>query len=515
MQLVAYMDGERVDATEMAHDPWRNLVNHTLYRDLVLLECGLRASRVTRRGRQFFKHYPDVECSIEHKSESPQHLAMKRALKDRINAVPGWSAEVEQAHPERAWIADVMATHTSGKRLAFEVQLSAQSEDEYVRRSQRYVDDHIGPVWVVPDNFDSFRVKLPMIITGFGKTSDLPGTPSALMDLAGYQPLLLNIGLVGRTVDAILHPSFSWRYGTPKYQLEDISNREKACAQAKAEDEARAAREAEEKHLAEQESTRKAIEEASRFAGSATAPDVRGVRPLLAGIRIWACAVRCLKSGHPMLIWRLTEPTPERAAAEPMWRPKSENFKNVRAHVDAWRAAAGNGLAKGEIRQVTGWPIRRTFICPECQEIIQGRWVSALPPAKWSVIAEASVARAQAREVLGRRTPAQSAPAEVKPQPVVQPVHITEGDWRFIGPKRRPYWTAEATDVREIVQRQAAKDAHAARMQQLRDNPRYRVHANGFRFDCTDCGGVFEDDKEGIHADAGCLVRNARSSSWP
>ena len=172
MQLVAYMDGERVDATEMAHDPWRNLVNHPLYRDLVLLECGLRASRVTRRGRQFFKHYPDVECAIEHKSESPHHLAMKRALKDRINAAPGWSAEVEQAHPERTWIADVMATHISGRRLAFEVQLSAQSEDDYVRRSQRYVDDHIGPVWVVPDNFDWFRVKLPMIVRG----SERPAT---------------------------------------------------------------------------------------------------------------------------------------------------------------------------------------------------------------------------------------------------------------------------------------------------------------------------------------------------
>jgi hypothetical protein len=51
-------------------------------------------------------------------------------------------------------------------------------------------------------------------------------------------------------------------------------------------------------------------------------------------------------------------------------------------------------------------------------------------------------------------------------------------------------------------------------MQELRDNPRYRVQANGFRFDCRDCGGVFEDDKEGIHADVRCLIRNVRSSSW-
>jgi hypothetical protein len=106
---------------------------------------------------------------------------MKRALKDRINAAPDWHAEVEHAHPERAWIADVMAVHASGKRLAFEVQLSPQSEEEYIRRSQRYADDRIGAVWIVPDNLDWFRVQLPMIVTSFGKTSDLPSAPGSLI----------------------------------------------------------------------------------------------------------------------------------------------------------------------------------------------------------------------------------------------------------------------------------------------------------------------------------------------
>lgn len=110
------------------------------------------ASRVTRRGRQFFKHYRVADCTIEHKSESDQHLALKRALQDSINATGGWRAEVEHAHPERAWIADVMAIHTSGKRIAFEVQLSSRSEDEYIRRTQRYLDDRIAPVWVVPED---------------------------------------------------------------------------------------------------------------------------------------------------------------------------------------------------------------------------------------------------------------------------------------------------------------------------------------------------------------------------
>jgi hypothetical protein len=93
LQLVAYIDGERFDATEIAHVPWRALVNRPDYEDLVLAECGLRAKRVTSHiGRQYFAHYPSLECPIEHKSESPQHLAVKQALKDRINAPLSFSS---------------------------------------------------------------------------------------------------------------------------------------------------------------------------------------------------------------------------------------------------------------------------------------------------------------------------------------------------------------------------------------------------------------------------------------
>lgn len=524
MQLVAYLNGERVDATEMAHEPWRALGKHPHYKDLVLLECGLRANRVTRRGRQFFKHHSDVACGIEHKSESPQHLAMKTALKDRINAVPGWSAEVEQEHPERAWIADVMATHTNGRRLAFEVQLSLQSEDEYIRRSQRYLDDGVAPVWVVPEHHDEFRVKLPMIATGFGKTSDLPQAPAALMDLARFQSAFGVSALVGTVVEHVLDPSFRWPPGTPRHQLEEIERMDKERAERKAAAEREAAELAEAKRLAEESSARIATSEASRFTEAAFAPDVRAARPVLASTRIWASAVRCLTSGHPMLIWRLTQPTPARAAADPMWRPKSENFENVRAHVDVWLAASGNGLVKAKVYQVKGWPIRRTFVCPECQEIIQGRWVSALPPAKWSVIAEGNVARAQAREVLYRQPPAPPPPAPVIPAAAVKPperiqtVHrpalIQEGDPGFIGPRQWAHWMSEVRDSDELAARLAAKDARAARKRAISENPRYIGSANGFRFQCTDCGEVFEDDNEGIHADARCRTPGARSSGW-
>jgi len=513
VQLVAYLNGERIDATQMAHEQWRALVNDAGYKSLVLVECGLRASRVTLGNRQFPRHHRDVACSIEHKSESEQHLAMKRALKDRINAASGWRAEVEHAHPERAWIADVMAIHASGKRLAFEVQLSPQNEDEYIRRSQRYAGDRVGAVWIVPDDLDWFRVQMPMIVTGFGKSSDLPEAPVSLMDLAHFQPMFGKRTRVGAAVDAVLDPTFRWPYGTPKHQLDEIARLEQMKAKAAAEKQEREAQLAEEKRLTEKKAAFEAAKVADRFIESATAPTVPGVRPVLAGNRIWASAVRCMEAGHPMLIWRLTAPTPSRAT-DP-WMPKSENFANVRGSVDAWLAAAAIGLVKAGIHRLQGLGDRRAFACPECKEIIKGRWVSALPPAKWSLIAEGSVASAEARDVLYRKPPAQpSPPPSEKSQTAVLPVQVGEGDWRFIGPRRKPYWMTEARGTGELPYRLAAKKAHAARMEQLRANPRYRVSPNGFRFECTDCGGMFEDDNEGIHAGAGCLIPGTRRFGW-
>lgn len=48
MQLVAYLNGERLDATEIPHDSWRALRARPDYEDLILVECGTRAKRVTR-----------------------------------------------------------------------------------------------------------------------------------------------------------------------------------------------------------------------------------------------------------------------------------------------------------------------------------------------------------------------------------------------------------------------------------------------------------------------------------
>ncbi|XAS74021.1 hypothetical protein VUN82_09395 [Micrococcaceae bacterium Sec5.1] len=516
VQLVAYLNGERIDATQMAHDHWRGLVNHPLYESLVLLECGLRASRVTRKGRQFFKHYPDVECGFEHKSESAQHLAMKRALKDRIDAVPGWRAEVEHAHPERLWIADVMAFHVSGKRLAFEVQLSAQSEDEYIFRSQRYIDDRVGPVWVVPGNVDWIRVKLPTIVTNFGKSNDLPDDPAALMEASAYQPMVHAIARVGSVVDHVLHPSFRWAHGTPTRQQELLAQEDMKRAQDAETAKLSAAAALTAKLLADEETLRRNARHAAEFVSLAVPPDIISTPAIVAGMNIWASVVKCPGNGHSMLIWRLVEP-PYAVNSRP-YQLDRENYQNVCARVSTWLEKEGHGLPKADIVRFKGLGKRQGFACPECKEIIRERLVAALPRTKWSLIAAGILNRSGRPPVVQEALPSEQGIHRPTPpeEPSRAPIQQTndEVNPRLLGPKSKPLWMLEARGGRDIAERLAAKEAQTARMQTIRDNPRYRASPNGFRFYCTDCGGIFEDDKEGIHADGGCIIPSKRGSGW-
>lgn len=79
-------------------------------------ECGWALCPKPSPNRlRYFAHDPGApECSL--REETEQHRQLKRDLADCCRQVPGWMAELEQAGPERAWRADVLATHTTGNR---------------------------------------------------------------------------------------------------------------------------------------------------------------------------------------------------------------------------------------------------------------------------------------------------------------------------------------------------------------------------------------------------------------
>lgn len=97
----------------------------------------------SRYGTQFFAHARRGVCSSG--QESPEHLRAKEIIARAADHC-GWQANVEHRHPEGRWVADVLVER-SGRRIAFEVQLSSQTAIEIERRDARYRADGVDCVW--------------------------------------------------------------------------------------------------------------------------------------------------------------------------------------------------------------------------------------------------------------------------------------------------------------------------------------------------------------------------------
>jgi competence protein CoiA len=102
-------------------------------------------AKVSPRGTRFFAHDRKVpDCPAA--GETPTHRLLKGMLADAIRTA-GWSAAVE-ATPGSGdvggWRADVLAIDaTTGRRVAFEVQLAALTIADARSRTARYSADEI------------------------------------------------------------------------------------------------------------------------------------------------------------------------------------------------------------------------------------------------------------------------------------------------------------------------------------------------------------------------------------
>lgn len=75
---------------------------------------------------------------------------------------------MEHQHQSREWTVDVLAeSDDSRAKVAFEVQLSPQSPADYFKRTQRYFDSGLFPVWLVPRHLEYHPIKVPVVVTGF------------------------------------------------------------------------------------------------------------------------------------------------------------------------------------------------------------------------------------------------------------------------------------------------------------------------------------------------------------
>jgi competence protein CoiA len=143
---VAQVDGVRTVSIGLGEEDWAALKTAVRRNaGTVLLSCGMPGHpKTSRLGTQFFAHDPGAGCSA-HGSESAAHLLAKQQVVEAARSA-GWSAEPEVAGD--GWVADVLAER-GDTRVAFEIQLSRQTADEYRTRRQRYKDAKIRGAWFV------------------------------------------------------------------------------------------------------------------------------------------------------------------------------------------------------------------------------------------------------------------------------------------------------------------------------------------------------------------------------
>lgn len=148
MPLTATLHGARIDSVLITDEQWKTFKAASRASEL-LMACGKPGfPRTSRHGLRHFAHKSKADCvRPECWSETAQHLAAKAAVARAADA-DGWNATVEYPAPDRSWIADVMA-EKNGRRVAFEIQWSRQSAEEFTRRQERYGSDDIECLWII------------------------------------------------------------------------------------------------------------------------------------------------------------------------------------------------------------------------------------------------------------------------------------------------------------------------------------------------------------------------------
>jgi hypothetical protein len=166
MPLVAIVGAERIESTSLSEEAWQDLKATHQSMALVMV-CG-RAGipKTSVRGLHFFAHKPGTNCLLhEGGPESAEHLNTKAIVAEAARRA-GWSATVEYAAPDRAWIADVLL-EKDGRRLVVEAQWSPQSDTDFVRRQRRYEDAGYEAVWLLgPKNHRRGNLVPSRLISG-------------------------------------------------------------------------------------------------------------------------------------------------------------------------------------------------------------------------------------------------------------------------------------------------------------------------------------------------------------
>lgn len=149
MPLSCRRNGRRISTDELSDYEWRQLRANYRAFGLRMACCNREAiPKESTLGTPFFAHKRRGDC--ESASESAEHLAAKATIAKAAREA-GWEAQVEARgeapRTSESWVADVLCTRGRAK-VAFEVQLSPQTEEEYRRRQRIYSASGVRTLWL-------------------------------------------------------------------------------------------------------------------------------------------------------------------------------------------------------------------------------------------------------------------------------------------------------------------------------------------------------------------------------
>jgi hypothetical protein len=159
LPLRARLNNEDVFAFNYDEDSWAELKKQAVFMQCCDTKAVLKKSKL---GTLFFAHHGKGDCASE--GESAEHIYFKNLIA-KIAIRLGWTVatEKEGGTPDgEKWIADVYCTKGNAK-LAFEVQWSPQTNDEFLRRQEKYKASNIRTAWLyrLKGNKRYFNGELP------------------------------------------------------------------------------------------------------------------------------------------------------------------------------------------------------------------------------------------------------------------------------------------------------------------------------------------------------------------
>lgn len=164
MSLIAYRetDGVEIESFSIDRVDWNAMRRQPIgaYRMI-----GTRWPAVLKRsprGLQFFAHAPGFLGERPERKTEQHYMAQIGLVRGLRNA--GFKPKLEhggRTKDGQLWRADVFC-NALGRQIAYEVQLSQQTLEEYERRSARYARSGVKCVWLIrsPRHYFAFRTAI-------------------------------------------------------------------------------------------------------------------------------------------------------------------------------------------------------------------------------------------------------------------------------------------------------------------------------------------------------------------